>query len=117
MSESGGTKHDAGKVQVELLSPSWLIGVGRVLTFGAQKYAAHNWRKGIALSRLLGACLRHVLAYLGGEDLDPESGLSHLLHASCCLQFAYELSENRPDLDDRFKIKEEYAGYKERRQD
>lgn len=100
---SGGTKHDADKVQVELLSPTWLMGVGRVLTFGAKKYAAHNWRKGIALSRLLGACLRHILAYLGGEDHDPESGLPHLLHASCCLMFAYELSQTRPDLDDRYK--------------
>lgn len=100
---SGGEKHDSGKIQVELLSSTWLLGVASVLTFGAKKYAAHNWRKGIVSSRLLGACLRHVLAYLGGEDLDPESGLSHLLHASCCLQFAYELSQTRPDLDDRYK--------------
>ena len=105
MSDLGGTKHDSEKVQLELLSSSWINGVGKVLTFGAKKYAAHNWRKGIALSRLLGACLRHVFAFLGGQDNDPETGLSHLLHASCCLQFAFELYERIPEnVDDRFKV-------------
>ena len=101
---SEGIKHDAEKVRLDLLSPLWLTGVGQVLTFGARKYAAHNWRKGIERSRLLGACLRHVLAYLNGEDNDPETGLSHLFHASCCLMFASELHETRPDLDDRYSI-------------
>lgn len=99
----GAVKYDGGKIQLELLSPSWINGVGRVLTFGAKKYAAHNWRQGLARSRLLGAALRHVFAYLDGEDLDQESGLPHLHHASCCLMFASELHETHPKLDDRWK--------------
>lgn len=101
-----GIKYDQDKNQLELLSPLWLFGVGRVLTFGAKKYAAHNWRAGLKQSKLLGASLRHILAYLGGEDKDPESGISHLYHASCCLMFASELSQTRPDLDDRYKVTE-----------
>jgi hypothetical protein len=101
--KTGAEKNDQEKTRLDLLSPIWIEGVGRVLTFGAKKYAAHNWRKGIAQSRLLGAALRHVFAFLGGEDNDPESGLSHLLHASCCLQFAFELHRDRPELDDRWK--------------
>lgn len=100
-----GIKHDSGKAQLELLSPTWLLGVGSVLTFGAKKYAAHNWRHGLKQSRLLGAALRHVVAYLGGEDLDKESGLSHLYHASCCLMFASELRLTHPELDDRYRVK------------
>lgn len=100
---SDGVKNDAEKIQLELLSTRWLLGVGQVLTFGAKKYAAHNWRKGLQRSRLLGAVLRHIVAYLGGEDLDPETGLLHLHHASCCLMFASELHETRPDLDDRYR--------------
>ena len=103
MSDEKGMKHDKEKVQLELLSPIWLNGVGQVLTFGAKKYAAHNWRRGIEISRLLGACLRHVFAFLGGEDKDPESGLSHLYHASCCLMFASELHETTPAMDDRYR--------------
>lgn len=102
----GGTKHDKEKVQLDLLSSAWIMGVGDVLTFGAKKYAAHNWRKGIKLSRLLGACLRHIFAFLKGEDKDPETGISHLYHASCCLMFASELHETMPDIvDDRYKVK------------
>lgn len=99
----GGDKFDQDKVPLDLLSSTWLFGVGKVLGFGAKKYAAHNWRKGISQSRLLGAALRHILAHIGGEDMDPESGLLHLHHASCCLMFASELYETRPDLDDRYK--------------
>jgi hypothetical protein len=100
---SEGIKNDAEKIRLELFSSTWLFGVGRVLTFGAKKYAAHNWRKGLEISRLLGACLRHVLAFLGGEDNDPETGLLHLYHASCCLMFASELYCTHPELDDRWK--------------
>lgn len=99
-------KYDQEKNQLDLLSTPWLLGVGRVLTFGAKKYAAHNWRKGIQFSRLISAVLRHILAYASGEDLDPETGLSHLYHASCCLMFLAELSETKKlkkKLDDRYK--------------
>jgi len=98
-----GSKQDQDKVRLELLSATWLMGVGRVLTFGAQKYAAHNWRQGLHQSRLLGAALRHLVAFMGGQDRDPETGMSHLYHASCCLMFASELLETHPELDDRWK--------------
>ena len=102
---SKGVKHDANKIPLELLSSSWIEGVGMVLGFGAKKYAAHNWRKGLQLSRVLGAALRHIFSFLRGENADPESGLSHLYHASCCLMFASENSETHPELDDRYKVK------------
>lgn len=102
---SGAIKKDDKKVRLELLSATWLVGVGRVLTFGARKYAAHNWRQGLHQSRVLGAALRHVVAFLGGEDRDADTGLSHLYHASCELMFAAELLETHPELDDRWKFK------------
>lgn len=98
-----GVKHDSEKSGLQYLSPVWVIGVGHVLSFGAKKYADHNWRKGIHCSRLLAASLRHILAFMGGEDNDPETGLSHLHHASCCLMFASELHVTKPEFDDRYK--------------
>lgn len=98
-----GTKHDQEKPAMQYLSNIWIIGVSEVLGFGAKKYEGHNWRKGITSSRLLGACLRHVFAYMGGEDNDPETGLCHLHHASCCLMFASELRITKPEFDDRYK--------------
>ncbi len=64
---------------------------------------AHNWRGGITYSRLIGAALRHIFAILRGEDLDPESGLPHVHHASCCLMFLSAMMSHRKDLDDRWK--------------
>ncbi len=99
-----GRKDDSEKPDLSLFSTPWLLGVGRVLTFGKKKYAAHNWRGGIQISRLMAASLRHILAFNAGEDVDPETGLSHLDHASCCLMFARELIETkREQVDDRYK--------------
>lgn len=98
-----GIKHDEGKAPMGLLDWLWLKAVAAVLAFGAKKYAAHNWRGGIAYSRLYDAALRHIYAFIDGEDNDPESGLSHLAHASCCLMFLYNMTQRRPDLDDRYK--------------
>lgn len=98
-----GTKYDAGKPKMELLSPIALTEIAKVLTFGSIKYQAHNWRKGISWSRVLGAALRHLMAFINGEDKDPESGLSHLAHASCCLMFLLEYEVRHKELDDRYK--------------
>ena len=98
-----GIKQDAGKPPMSLLDRTALEDIARVLGFGAEKYSSQNWRGGIRMSRLTDAALRHLFAYIDGEDLDPESGLPHLAHASCCLMFAQWMAKNRPDLDDRFK--------------
>jgi len=103
MSEPTGIKNDANKPRVELLSSIALVEVSKVMTFGAKKYSAHNWRGGISWSRVLGAALRHLLAFLGGENKDPETGLSHLAHAGCCIMFLLEYESTHPELDDRFK--------------
>lgn len=100
---SKGLKYDGGKPRMDLLSTIFLEGVAKVLTFGAKKYAAHNWRNGIEQSRLIGAAMRHLTAYNNGEDTDPESGLSHLDHLGCCVMFLRELRETHPHLDDRYK--------------
>lgn len=99
---TGGTKHDSGKPQMSLLDPLWLEGVASVLTFGATKYDAHNWRKGFKHSRLLDAVLRHINAHNKGEVIDPESNLHHLLHASCGLMMLYNMTVLRPELNDLY---------------
>lgn len=102
---TGGSKYDGGKPGLDLIDRSWLIETAKVLDFGAKKYAAYNWRGGIQYSRLTGAALRHILAFNDGEDNDPETGLSHLAHASCCLMFLTNFSLNPANtkLDDRYK--------------
>lgn len=91
-----GQKYDAGKPPMDLLDGLALEEVGRVLDFGATKYSPDNWRAGICKGRLLAAAIRHIYASVRGERKDPESGLSHLAHAMCCLMFAlhFELTNN-----------------------
>jgi hypothetical protein len=87
--DSAGVKYDADKPRPELLPPAALLQVAEVLAYGARKYpSADNWRKLEALrARYTGAALRHVLAYMGGETHDAESGHHHLAHAATCLLF------------------------------
>lgn len=99
-----GIKHDSEKPDMSLLSTISLIKMAEVMTFGKKKYSANNWRGGFAWTRALAACLRHVLAFMNGEDKDPESGFSHLAHAACCIMFLLEFEDTKPELDDRYKV-------------
>lgn len=100
---SAGLKYDAGKPSIGLIDQYALWELAKVLDYGKHKYDAHNWRKGIQWQRTIDAALRHVLAFNGGEDFDPESGLPHLAHAMCNLMFLLNFTETHPELDDRHK--------------
>lgn len=99
-----GLKFDAGKPGLELLPFESLVEIAKVLDFGAKKYAAHNWRKGMGWGRLIGALLRHTFAFARGENNDPETGLSHLAHAGCCLLFLLSYVITGGGNDDRFRM-------------
>jgi hypothetical protein len=88
---------------MELLPTAPLRAISEVLTFGAKKYAAHNWRGGLEYSRLIGAAYRHLSAFNDGEDKDPESGLSHLAHLGCCVMFLLEQEAKGTGQDDRYR--------------
>ena len=100
---SEGNKYDTGKPAMELVPSYPMEQLGLVLLHGKAKYAANNWRKGINVSRNLGAALRHIFAALRREDLDSDSGLPHLAHALCDLMFALETLHSLPEFDDRYQ--------------
>lgn len=78
-------KNDQEKNRMELIPVSGIEGIGRAMTFGAKKYSAHNWANGFEWLRLCGSALRHLTAWMSGQDKDPESGLSHLDHLGACV--------------------------------
>ena len=87
-----GIKYDSEKPKMNLLPPKAIVEVARVLTCGAEKYDAENWRKLDDLqNRYTAGALRHIFAHMDGEKLDPETGLSHMAHALCCLLFKLEI--------------------------
>ena len=97
----GGTKDDSQKNRLELIPVSGIEGIGRAMTFGAKKYADHNWAKGFNYSRLIGAAMRHLMAWTRGEDKDPESGLSHLDHLGACVVMLIAHETENLGTDDR----------------
>jgi len=108
-----GKKFDNEKVPMDLLSPIALEQIAKVMAFGAKKYDRHNWRAGIAWSRIIAASLRHIFSFLKGEDKDPETGLSHIAHAACCLMFLLTYEDDRKEFDDRYKDEaKEACGHK-----
>lgn len=104
-----GQKKDSGKLQWHLLPMQFLRGVVRVLMFGAKKYSAHNWRGGMPWTQTHNATLRHLDAWMSGEDLDPETGESHIDHALCELVFLRAHIIEHPELDDRYKPQSAFA--------
>jgi len=97
-----GTKFDNEKLRMELLDFDALEGLADALTYGAVKYGDNNWRGGIDNSRLIGALLRHLSAYMRGEDTDPETGVSHIDHVGANWMFLSSNTKLRPELDNRW---------------
>ena len=80
-------KADKGKIQPTLVSPDLVKAVAEVRMFGTEKYHdPDNWKE-VEPQRYLDALYRHLLAYIGGEECDLESGLSHLAHIGCNISF------------------------------
>ncbi|HRP25362.1 dATP/dGTP diphosphohydrolase domain-containing protein [Thauera sp.] len=59
--------------------------LGVVMRLGATKYGRFNWRAdAVSATVYYDAALRHMMAWMDGEESDPESGQSHLAHAMAC---------------------------------
>lgn len=98
---SEGRKDDQGKLPYHLLPPEALEATAAVLAFGAAKYGDRNWERGMAWSRPFSALMRHMWAWWRGEPADPETGMSHLWHAGCCIAFLIAYERRGAGTDDR----------------
>lgn len=90
-----------GKNRLDLVPPSLIEEVGKVMTFGAEKYEPYNWAKGMKWSKCIASAKRHLSAYERGEDFDPETKMYHLSHLGCNIAFLLEYYKTCPELDDR----------------
>lgn len=78
---SGEFKNDRldDKLRWELLPMEEVEDVVKVFHYGAKKYAPDSWKNvPDGFERYRAALMRHMMAYLKGERIDPESGLQHL---------------------------------------
>lgn len=87
-------KHDVGKPRLSLVPPSLIEAVGRVRTYGTDKYGSpDNWRT-VEPWRYKDALMRHLCEYLRDPNsVDDESGLPHLEHLACNVAFLLEFRD------------------------
>lgn len=95
---------DSKKLPLAKLPWKALRKVSGVQAYGHGKYGDfYNYKKGMEITRQISCAFRHLSEYLDGNDLDSESGHSHLAHAATRLLFALENIEDGTSIDDRFK--------------
>lgn len=76
------------------------VGVG--MLEGAMKYGKHNYRViGVRASVYVDATRRHLELWHEGEDIDPDSGLSHITKAICSLVVLRDAMIQDKLVDDR----------------
>lgn len=96
--------YDDGKPPLAHLPWDALREVAMVQAYGQSKYGDfYNYKKGMELSRNLSCAIRHITDFMDGDDLDDESGRSHLAHAACRVLFALQNIKDGVAIDDRYR--------------
>ena len=99
--EINALRYNSGKLRWSLVEFDSLEDMVKVLEFGAKKYSDDNWKKGLMTDEIAESLMRHLFAYLRGEDLDPESGLPHTGHIMCNAMFLSYMYKFSPKFDGR----------------
>lgn len=102
---NGGRKNDKGKNMIALIPPSLLEELGKVLTHGAKKYEADNWKKFDINNkddriRLFSGLLRHYTKASRGYVIDKDAALQgdELNHWAQVAFYAMVMVEKTYDL-------------------
>lgn len=79
------TIHGLKKPSMAVVPTTAMIHLMGAMQLGADKYGPFNWRdKTVSSSIYYAAAMRHLMSWFDGEDMDPESGFSHLGHVMAC---------------------------------
>lgn len=90
------------KVPLHLVPTSAQVAIAMGLKEGARKYGAFNWREtNVETMTYVGAALRHLTAWVDGEDIDPDSGNPHLFHAMASLAILTDALASDKAIDNR----------------
>lgn len=107
-------KFDDIKADYSLIPSVFLDELSRAMMYGAKKYGRYNYTGGLEASRLVAAAARHLFSWFAGEEVDKESGVSHLAHvAANCLMLLHTKKLGTLK-DDRLGIKQNVVCIDER---
>lgn len=97
-----GARHNETKPMTDLVCPLFILSIANVSTYGAtSEYALRNWERGNKWGIPISSLLRHLLAFIAGQDLDPKTGLPHVDHIGFCAQQLHRNYYTYKDGDDR----------------
>lgn len=79
--------------ELTLYPPEIIVALGELYKIGARRYADRNWEKGMDWGQAYSALQRHLLKWLMGEEIDPETGSPHLVAATwnCITLYTYSM--------------------------
>jgi len=97
-----GKKSDSGKPDYALLTRPMLESMIAAFMFGQGRYGRGNFKGGFTNTRLLAAAMRHIMAFNDGEDLDPDSNVSHLGHAMAALAMCLDNRAEGTSVEGRY---------------
>lgn len=90
------------KAPMSTVSCAVLAEVGVAMLEGAAKYGRHNYRAvGVSGAVYYDATMRHMFSWWEGEDIDPDSGLSHITKAIASLVVLRDAMIQAKFTDDR----------------
>jgi hypothetical protein len=90
------------KPQLHLVPPAAMIHAAEAMRDGAAKYGPFNWRtKAVRSTVYVSAALRHLLAYLDGEDVSADAKVKHLGHVIACCGIVLDAEAVGNLIDDR----------------
>lgn len=95
-------KEVKNKTRYDMLPWDAIKELAEVSMFGAEKYGDHNWKVGIEYTTYWNAAMRHLTAWINGEDNASDSNKSHLAHAAWNCLAILHLQMNGVPTDDRF---------------
>lgn len=92
------------KPSPQFIPPIAIIEESVVMALGAAKYGPYNWQDDpVDATTYYSAAMRHLLSWFSGEDIDPESGASHLAHVRACMAILMDAKSSGSLIDDRPK--------------
>lgn len=104
---SGARWLGSDKVPYEFVPLHLVAGAARVFKHVTERkdrpYPMWNWAKGMPWLVPFACMMRHMAAWLIGEDLDRETGMPHLDHAHCNLLMLIHYAQAYPEGDNRPK--------------
>lgn len=111
MSQNNGVKYDEGKLRYDLIPPEAMEALAHIYTMGAVKYGPNNWERGMSWSRIIGALFRHLYSWIKGDEIDKESGKSHLWHVLWNVAALVTYEARKIGVDDRSCKNKELPGF------